>query len=380
MISKEKRLGLRTWIEVDTQALKHNLNIFRSLVKPKCKIMAVVKSNAYGHGLVDYSRAIEKMGIDYFGVDSVVEGVALRKAGIKKPILVLGYTLPEMVTRAQANDLDLAVSSFDSLKSILALPLKKPVKIHIKVDTGMHRQGFSLKDSKVLMAKLTANKRKIIVEGLFTHFARAKNPAFPSYTLKQIEIFNQWRGVLKNNGFAPICHASASAGAILFPQAQFDMVRIGAGLYGIWPAEETKAYSIDKFQLKPILSWRTILSEVKKVPQGSQISYDGTETVRRDSILGICPIGYWHGYARALSSIGKILVKGKRAKVLGRVCMDMIIVDLTDIPKAKVGDVVTLIGKDGKEEMSLEELARLADQSTYEFIDRLNPLMERIYG
>lgn len=378
-MNKNKRYGLRTWIEVDTKAIGHNLKIFRSLVKPECLIMTVVKSNAYGHGLVGFSQAAEKLGVDYFGVDSAIEGITLRHSGIKKPILVLGYTLPEMIKEAVQNNLSLSISSLSALDSLVNLKLKNPVQIHLKVDTGMHRQGFSLKEANELIKKLKANKKKIIVEGLFTHFASAKNPAFPSNTLKQIELFNQWRGIFKNNGFEPICHASASAGTILFPQAHFDMVRIGAGLYGIWPSTETKSYAESKFQLKPVLSWWTILSEVKSLPKGSQIGYDCTETLARDSVVGICPIGYWHGYPRSLSSIGKVLVGGKKTKVLGRISMDMIIINLTDIKNPKVGDVVTLIGRDGKEEIGLEEVAMLADTSTYEIADRLNPLIERIY-
>jgi len=379
-MDRTKRYGLRTWIEIDEKAIAHNLKIFRSLVKPDCRIMAIVKSNAYGHGLVGFSQSTEKLGVDYFGVDSAIEGITLRKNGIKKPILVLGYTLPEMVEKAVQNNLSLSVASFDALDAITKLKINKPVKIHLKVDTGMHRQGFMLKDANTLIKIFKDNKKRIVVEGLFTHFANAKNPAFPSYTLKQIELFNQWKGILKNNGFEPICHASASAGAILFPQAHFDMVRAGAALYGIWPSAETKSFAESKFQLQPVLSWRTLLSEVKNLPKGSQISYDCTETLERDSVVGICPIGYWHGYPRCLSSVGKVIVKGKKVKVLGRVCMDMIIVDLTDVKKPKVGDEVTLIGRDGKEELSLEEVATLADSSTYELVDRINPLIERIYG
>ncbi|MCX6737399.1 MAG: alanine racemase, partial [Candidatus Parcubacteria bacterium] len=191
-MNKNKRYGLRTWIEIDIKAIKHNVGVFRSLIKPECLIMSVVKSNAYGHGLVGFTKIAEKLGIDYFGVDSAIEGMTLRHSGIKKPILVLGYTLPEMVKEAVQNNLSLSVSNLDAFNSLVALKLKRPIKIHLKVDTGMHRQGFSLKEASTLIKKLKANKTKIIVEGLFTHFASAKNPAFPSYTLKQIELFNHW--------------------------------------------------------------------------------------------------------------------------------------------------------------------------------------------
>jgi alanine racemase len=157
------------------------------------------------------------------------------------------------------------------------------------------------------------------------------------------------------------------------------MVRVGAGLYGIWPSLETKNYAENKFQLKPVLSWRTILAEVKNLSKGSYIGYDCAEVLERDSVIGICPIGYWHGYPRNLSSIGKVLIKGIKIKVLGRVSMDMLIVDLTNVKNPKIGDEITIIGCDGKEDISLEEVAILADTSSYEIVDRLNPLIERIY-
>jgi len=161
-MKKTKRIGLRTWIEIDIKAIAHNLKIFRSLVSPNCRIMSVVKSNAYGHGLVGFSQAAGKLGVDYFGVDSAVEGITLRKNGIKKPILVLGYTLPELIEKAVANNLSLSISSFDALDVLINSNFKKPVKIHIKVDTGMHRQGFLLNESNKLIEKLEANKKKLL--------------------------------------------------------------------------------------------------------------------------------------------------------------------------------------------------------------------------
>jgi alanine racemase len=180
-MNKNKRYGLRTWIEIDTKAIKHNLKIFRSLIKSECLMMAVVKSNAYGHDLISFAKIAEKFGVDYLGVDSAVEGIALRHNGIKKPILVLGYTLPEIIKEATKNNLSLSISNLDALNSLIALKLKKPVKIHLKVDTGMHRQGFSLKEAKELIKKIKAHKKKIIVEGLFTLISpRPKTHPFPA--------------------------------------------------------------------------------------------------------------------------------------------------------------------------------------------------------
>ena len=379
MNMKNDRNGLRTWLEIDCRAIEKNYKIFRSLITTKTKLMAVVKSNAYGHGLVDFAKKLERLGADWFGVDSVVEGLALRREGIKAPILVLGYTLPDKFAEAAAHNISLTVSNFETLKALQKNRLSKPLKIHIKVDTGMHRQGFLLLEQKSLISKIKNQKSKFIVEGLYTHFAAAKNPAFPEYTRKQIAEFEKWRVAFKKTNLKTISHAAATAGTIIFPEAHFDMIRIGIGFYGLWPAKEIESYFTDRILLEPVLSWKTIISEIKELPKGAKIGYDLTETLQKESRIAICPIGYWHGYPRTLSSIGFVLVGGKRARILGRVSMDMISINITDIKNVKVGDEVVLIGKQKKEKITINELANLSDTSHYEFITRLNPLIKRIY-
>lgn len=366
---------LRTWIEVDRSAIKHNYRIFRSLIGKNCLLMAVAKSNAYGHSLVDFSKTISRMGADWIGVDSIVEALALRRKKIKKPILVLGYTLPIYYKEAAENGVSLTVSSLDSLRSIQkASLLKRGVKIHIKVDTGMHRQGFLLKDISSVNSSFLKNPH-LILEGVYTHFAAAKNPAFPSDTEKQIREFREAVNILEFAGFRFLKHAAATAGTILFPESHFDMVRVGIGLYGLWPSAEVRAYAEDKIHLKPALSWKAVVGEVKELLAGARVGYDFTETLDRPSVVAILPVGYWHGYPRILSSIGYVVIRGRRAKVLGRVSMDMIVVDVSQIKGVRVGDVATLIG-DG---VSADELAELALTINYEIVTQLNPLIERVY-
>jgi alanine racemase len=378
-MNSTERMGLRTWIEIDKKAIKHNYEVFRSIISPKCKMMGVVKSNAYGHNLFEFSKELEKLGVDFIGVDSAVEALALRKEGIKVPILVLGYTLPELLKISNEKDISISVSSFDMLLEIKKLDLKgKKIKIHIKVDTGMSRHGFFEKEISKVLKEIKSNKN-ILIEGLFTHFAMAKNLAFPTYTNSQIEKFNKWRKAFSNAGYKPICHASATSGVLLYKDACFDMVRTGIGLYGIWPSKESQAFCKNKISLKPVLSWKTIIAEVKKLSKGTKIGYDCTETLLRDSKIAIIPVGYWHGYPRVLSSIGEVLVKGKKSKIIGRVCMDIIMIDVTGVKNVKVGDEVILIGKDKKEEISADYLSSLMDASTYEFLTRINPLIKRIY-
>ncbi|MDO8493125.1 MAG: alanine racemase [bacterium] len=365
--------GLRTWVEIDSKAVKHNIAVFRSVISKKTKLMAIVKSNAYGHGLWDFAKLANK-NVDWFGVDSITEGLTLRKHGIKKPILVLGYTLPEMFADAVKNDISITISSADGMNVVLTYKL--PVKIHLKIDTGMHRQGFNISELKKA-CKILQNT-KMVVEGMYTHFASAKNPSFPKETNEQLGLFNEAIKVVEDAGFKPIKHASATGGTLLFPQAHYDLVRVGIGLYGMWPSKDTMRAMENKIELKPVLSWKTVIGEVKILPEGGGVGYDATEKLSPRSKIAICPIGYWHGYVRAFSSIGNILVRGERAKIIGRISMDMIVIDITKIKGVKAGDEVVIIGKQAKNKISADELADISGTINYEVVTRINPLIKRI--
>ena len=391
-IPKAQRAGLRTWIEIDRQAIKHNFDVFKRLIPKKTKLMAVVKSNAYGHNLIEFSREMQKLGADFLGVDSMTEARALRREGVKLPILVLGYTMPELFAEAAKDDISLTVSTFETLDALKKAKLSKPVKVHIKVDTGMHRQGFLLQDIRNVLKKLEAptgsrdpdqkrrdSSSKFEVEGLFTHFANAKNPAFQKDTKDQIAQFKQWIEAFGEAGLRPIAHAAASGGAMVFPDSHFDMVRIGMSLYGLWPELAVKAYLRDRITLKPALVWKSIVTETKELPKGSRVGYDLTEAMPEDGTLDVIPIGYWHGYPRALSSIGRVLVNGKECKLIGRVSMDMLTVDVSEVSDVKAGDEVTILGDDDTSPVSAEGIAVLLGASWYEIVTRLNPLIKRIY-
>lgn len=374
---KVEHKGLRTWVEIDTKAIKANYRAFRKILPKNVRMMGVVKSNAYGHNLTEFARELEKLGIDMLAVDSLVEALALRKSGVKTPILVLGYTLPEMFAEALRKNIHLTISSIEGLRVFLKTPNANRIPIHLKVDTGMHRQGFLLREvPQVLKVFIKSN---VQVAGLYTHFASAKDSNDRAFTEAQIAEFNLWRTALQSAGFSPIAHASATGGALGFRDAHFDMVRIGAGLYGFWTPEEVERVFKEKLSLKPVLSWKTIISEVKEIPAGSGIGYDVTHKATSATRIAVCPVGYWHGYPRAMSNNAEVLVRGKRAAVLGRVSMDMIVIDITHIQKVKVRDEVVLIGHSGKEEIHASELAERSGTSAYEILTRLNPLMKRIY-
>ncbi len=364
--------GLRTWIQINTDAARHNIAAVRSLLAPNCKLMAVVKSNAYGHDLIEFSKLAVHEGVDEIAVDSITEAVALREAGIQIPILVLGYTLPDNFAIASEKYISITISSFENLRELVMQDIA--VKIHLKFDTGMHRQGFFENDVDVIVEILGESPR-IQLEGLYTHFAAAKNPGFPTDTIAQADVFNKICDKFYERGFKFIKHACASGGTFLFSQYHFDMVRVGAAMYGIWPSKETRRACEGRFQLQPVLSWHSIISEIKNISKGERAGYDFTETFYRDSKIAIVPIGYWHGFPRALSSAGHVEIAGQRARVLGRVSMDMIVVDITDILDAKVGDAATIIG----DLITADEFAAMSDTTAYEILTRLNPLMRRIF-
>ena len=380
MSKKKEELPLRTWVEIDKKAIAYNYRVFRKLITKKTRLMGVIKSNAYGHNLMEYAAELERLGIDALGVDSLVEGLSVRKRSVRVPILVLGYTIPELFDEARKNNISVTISTFESLAlAMKGGKAKKPLSVHLKMDTGMHRQGFQPQEMEKLLIALSGNKKHISIEGVYTHFAEAKEPRSGASTREQIARFEKMLKQLREEGHSFIAHAAATGGALLYPSAHYDMVRIGIGLYGLWPSKESEQFLSSKITLKPVLSWRAVLSEVKEVKQGERVGYDFTEMLTRNSRLGVVPVGYWHGFPRLLSSRGRVLIHGKTARVVGRVSMDMIVVDVTDIPEATSGSIATLIGKDKNEEIKPREIAEFSATTQYEIVTRLNPLMHKIY-
>jgi alanine racemase len=379
----KEKFGIRTWVEVGKKALKQNYDSIRRILEPNCKLMAVVKSNAYGHGLIDYTKTMDSFGVDWFGVDSIVEALKLRQEGVKKPILVLGYTLPDRFKDAIENNISITISNMDQIEDLRRFFATtqddtKNLKIHLKFDTGMHRQGFFAVESNEITNRLK-KIQDIEIEGVYTHFASAKNPAFPTDTKNQLAEFEIIRNLFIDAGLKPIFHSAASGSTMIFKESHFDMVRVGIALLGQWPSAETRVAYQKDIKLIPALKWKTIVSEIKEIKNGERIGYGLTEILRRDTKIAILPVGYWHGYKWSLSSVGNIIAKGQRAKVLGRVSMDMVTIDVTDIKGAKVGDEVVLLGRDGANEITAEEFALMSNSYNYEVITTINPLIKRIY-
>ncbi len=340
-------------------------------------MMAVVKSNAYGHGMIISARAALAGGADWLGVDEVTEALALRKAGFKVPILVFGYTLPEHFKIAAQKKISLTISSLDALNTLANRKLPKKLRIHLKFDTGLYRQGILENHIQQVIRIISAKNFPAIIEGTYTHFATMENPPRKDYSYRQAENFKRIIEKLSQSGFTPITHASASSGILFSKDFHLDMSRGGIAVYGLWPSREIKLWAKD-VEMIPALTWKTIVTEVKLAPRGAKVGYDLTHELVRNSRLAIVPVGYWHGLPRSLSNNGQVLLCGKRANIVGRVSMNMTIVDVTDIPSVKQGDEVVILGKQGRETISAEEIAEKAGTINYEIVTRINQQIQRI--
>jgi alanine racemase len=381
----------KTWVEISRTALSNNVNAFRSHVGEKTAVMAVVKSNAYGHGLLQVAKIADKEGVAWFGVDNVDEGIALRKAGIAKPILILGYTLNERLKDCVDHCLSFVVYNLETVKAIRSLKLKKLPKhpklgtkaafVHIKIETGTTRQGVFGTELQKLVRELKKTSG-VVIEGASTHFANIEDTTDHSYAEQQLQRFQDGLSILAKEGINPPWkHAACSAATVLFPDTYFNVVRLGISMYGLWSSKETLAVARQKhrlLKLTPIMTWKTVVAQLKRVKKGTPVSYGLTEHVSRDSVLAVLPIGYWDGYDRKLSSVGHVLVRGQRCKVMGRICMNMCVVDVTDVPRVKVEDEVVLIGTQGKETVPADEVASKYGTINYELVTRVNPLIPRI--
>lgn len=379
-LSQIEKTKLRTWVELDKKAIKNNHQIFKSLLKKDTILMSVVKSNAYGHGLVPFAQEVVKLGVKFLGVDSFEEALELRSAGIKTRILVFGYTSPAYFTEALAKNISVTISSFENLNALKnrkSINGDGKIKIHIKVDTGLGRQGFLMYDLEKVLEILKKSKN-IEIEGLYSHLAVGEDLNGLEYTMLQASRLEVWHHSFQKAGYKPLKHICASSSTMFFPKLHFDMVRVGIGMYGLWSSKETKTAFQKKYHLTPVLSWKTIITEIKSLPKGARIGYDLTEELKRNSEVAVIPVGYWHGYPRLLSSKGIFNVNGKKAKIIGRVSMDMIVIDVTGL-KAKVGDEVAIIGGKSGHYAEADQMAQDSDTINYEITTRINPIIKRFY-
>jgi alanine racemase len=378
------RKKLLQWVEIDNSALIHNIRQFRRLIGKKRLFLATVKANAYGHGIAEIAELATRAGADWLGVHSLDEGVYLRRKKMVCPILVVGYISLDRLQEAVENDLRLTIYNLETLEQLAKLKphLNKKVYLHLKVETGTYRQGIREEDVMGFVQKMKAFPH-LVLEGISSHFANIEDTTDHSYALYQLENFQRTCQMLRNKGIeVPIKHIACTAATILFPETYFDMVRVGIGMYGLWPSKETYLSCLlqdrEPIRLKPVLSWKTRIAQIKKVPKGAFIGYGCTYRTTREAKIAVLPIGYYDGYSRSLSNVSYVLIKGQRAAVRGRVAMDFIMVDVSDIPVVEVEEEVILVGEDGNERITADHLASLTGTINYEILSQINPLISRI--
>lgn len=369
----------RIYAKIDLDAIEHNIDLVKDKIGKETKLLLVIKADAYGHGSVELAKTFSEKA-DYFAVAEMNEAVELRHAGIKKPILILGYTSPSLFKTALENDITLTMFQPEAIEKLSKEAVKagKTAKIHFAVDTGMSRIGFSVTENSADEAAKAAKLPGIFAEGIFSHFATAdgvdKRPS-----MEQREKYDKFIAMLKDrNVEIPIKHINNSAGILEFDK-YYDMAREGIILYGLYPSKEVEEELGERFKLRPAMELITHISHIKELEANRGISYGFTYVTDHKMRVATIPVGYADGYPRALSNKGEVLIHGKRCKILGRVCMDQMMVDISDVPEAKIEDKVVLVGKDQNEFIPVEELADAAYSFNYEFVCGIARRVPRVY-
>ena len=370
----------RVYAVIDLDAVCHNMENMHGNLSEGTKMIGVIKADGYGHGAIQIGRELEKMVyVSGYAVATAEEALILRHGGLKKPILILGYTFPYCYEDLIRHDIRFTVFRQDTVEELSACARRtgKSAKVHVKVDTGMSRVGIRPDDEGIRFVNNVLHAEGIELEGMFTHFARA-DEADKTTTMGQIKQIKDFMMHVetKLGCCIPIKHCLNSAGIIELPEANMDAVRAGISLYGLWPSGQVSRDIVD---LQPVLSLKSHIVYIKEVEAGVPISYGGTYVTPRRMRVATIPVGYGDGYPRGLSNKGYILVRGRKAPILGRVCMDQFMVSVDEIPEAKEGDEVTLIGTDGNMRITMEELGEISGRFNYELACDLGKRIPRVY-
>ncbi len=368
----------RTWVEISKENLLYNLKEFRKIVG-KTTIACIIKANAYGHDIEKMVQILRKEKNILFGVDSIAEAGKIRKIEKRIPVLILGYTPFNQLETAIKNNFSFVVYNRETLEKIVKLKIKNPAKVHLKIETGLNRQGVIGKKLEELLKLIKKNPQRIILEGVSTHFANIEDTLKTDFAMKQLNNFEKVIVLIEKDGFQiSYKHCAATAAIIRYPQTHFNLVRLGIGLYGLWPSRDIKILSNNKLNLRPVLSWKTIIAQIKEVNKGESVGYGRIWTAPRKSKVAVLPVGYYDGFDRKLSNCGRVLIKNQYANIIGRVAMNMIMADVTEIKGLKLEDEVFIIGKQDKNEITAEEIAEKIGTINYEVVTRINPLISRI--
>ena len=370
----------RVWAEVDLDAIRENMVHMKENIAENTKILAVIKTDGYGHGGVPIAKMLEQLDFMFgYAAATYEEAHVLREAGVKKPILILGYTFPYCYEELIREEIRPAVYRRDTAEELAAAAAKvgKKAKVHIKVDTGMGRIGITPDEEGLEFVRFLIEHPELEVEGIFTHFAKS-DEADKTSANHQLELFQNFIDKIQTElGITiPVKHCSNSAAILEMPQANMDMVRAGITTYGLYPSEEV---SKDIVPLRAAMSLYSHIVYCKTIHAGQSVSYGGLFTAQKDTRVATIPVGYGDGYPRSLSGRGYVLIHGKRAPILGRVCMDQFMVDISEIPEAMDGDKVTLLGMDGTERITAEELGELSGRFNYEFVCVLGKRIPRVF-
>ncbi|SHJ93209.1 alanine racemase [Hespellia stercorisuis] len=369
----------RVYAQIDLDAVEYNMDEMKKNIAPEAKMIGVVKTDGYGHGATPIALLLEEKEYVWgFATACLDEAVALRKAGIKKPLLVLGCVFPDQYEEMLQYDIRPTVYTEEMAADMseTAVKMGMTARFHIKLDTGMGRLGFLVCEESAAVITSISRLPNVEIEGVFTHFSKA-DETDKTFTKKQHEQFQWMSEKLANAGLAiPYHHCDNSAGIIDFPEFSHELVRAGISIYGMYPSEEVHKEKVD---LKPALSLVSHVAHVKELDAGAAISYGGTYITDKKMKIATVPVGYGDGYPRSLSNKGYVLIHGKKAKILGRICMDQFMVDVTDIEHVSFGCRVILIGKDGPETICVEELSDLSGKFNYEFVCGLSKRIPRIY-
>ena len=372
-----------SWARIDLSAFSHNLRELRRVTHPSAMIMAVVKANAYGHGAVEMAGQASLEPVDWLGVANMDEGISLRKAGISLPILIFGYFPAHTAQALLDHRLTPTVYNYEMAQALSHhLPAKKTINVHVKMDTGMGRLGLVVSEQDHAMEKAVSEIQKIAalkgirIQGVYTHFADADS-GNNTYTSLQLKRFLGFLDNLASIGITPeIRHAANSAAVIDHPDTHLDMVRPGISLYGACPSDKADKRRVS---LKPVMAMKTKIIFLKQVPKGFKVSYNLTHETQAPTTIATIPIGYADGYNRLLSSKGIMLVKGKKTPVVGRVCMDLTLLDVGHIPNVSIGDEVVVFGHQGNETILVEDLANELNTISYEIFTRIGDRVKRVY-
>lgn len=371
-----------TWVEISRNALKNNINELRKIVGLDTILCPCVKANAYGHGLIESSKIFLESGADWLGVNSIYEARDLRDSGIKCPIYVLGYVSLEQLEESVDLELRIVVYNNETLNKLGKIAKKKNVipKIHIKIETGNNRQGVLIPN--LLEFANLALSNNLEIEGLTTHFANIEDTTDHSYAMQQISKFSHAVSILEKSGInIPIKHCANSAATMLFKGVKLNMVRPGIACYGMWPSNETFVSVIKETKkeitLMPAFTWKSKIAQIKEIDSGEFIGYGCSYKTSHKTKLAIIPVGYYDGYDRCVNG-AFVLINGFRAPIRGRVCMNIIMAEISDIPSAKLEDEVILIGRSGQENISAEQFAGFAGTINYEVTTRVNERIKRV--